>query len=433
MVAKHEHTMKLPKVRYNLNIRKGHKEGLIILTFRYRGDRLQYSTRCTIHKNDWDKKKQRPIEQKGKPELTAIRRTLDSLADVCLSIYRENDFGAISADDFKKEMDYRTGRKKRRTEAKMTPLRFFQEYIDEKMRRSKSGTRKVYELHLSNLRKFAADRRAFDFDDVDLNLRHELIEWMAKNNFQLAYGNKLLSILRKLMNEARDAGHHNNDKYNRKGWTVKSRLGRWKKATLTELELNILAKKELTGLRELVRDVALIGCGTGARWSDFSEFGPDNYGTTRKGTPILTYVSQKTSTKAVVPLVIFDWLIPVLEKHAYQTPVIPHQVFNREFKELCRECGFDSKVPMVYEFMDHEPYTKEKMLRKYELISAHTTRRTFATLSYFKLGAARSMKMTGHKTESVFFDYIGVDDDDNADAIAEELEIGERSPLKIAQ
>lgn len=56
---------------------------------------------------------------------------------------------------------------------------------------------------------------------------------------------------------------------------------------------------------------------------------------------------------------------------------------------------------------------KEKIHRKtfskypkYELVSSHICRRTFATLLYGKIDTLTIMKITGHSTESQFLKYI---------------------------
>ena len=45
---------------------------------------------------------------------------------------------------------------------------------------------------------------------------------------------------------------------------------------------------------------------------------------------------------------------------------------------------------------------------KYELISSHICRRTFATNLYGKLDTLTIMKITGHQTEKQFLDYIKI-------------------------
>jgi integrase len=45
---------------------------------------------------------------------------------------------------------------------------------------------------------------------------------------------------------------------------------------------------------------------------------------------------------------------------------------------------------------------------KYELVSSHTCRRSFATNLYGKIDTLTIMKITGHLSERVFLDYIKI-------------------------
>jgi integrase len=45
---------------------------------------------------------------------------------------------------------------------------------------------------------------------------------------------------------------------------------------------------------------------------------------------------------------------------------------------------------------------------KYELVSSHVCRRSFATKLYRKIDTLTIMKITGHKTEKQFLEYIKI-------------------------
>jgi site-specific recombinase XerD len=58
-------------------------------------------------------------------------------------------------------------------------------------------------------------------------------------------------------------------------------------------------------------------------------------------------------------------------------------------------------------------------IKKYELITTHTARRSFAT-NLFKQGfpSLSIMKITGHKTETAFIKYVKVTTEQSADLLA---------------
>ena len=55
---------------------------------------------------------------------------------------------------------------------------------------------------------------------------------------------------------------------------------------LTETELQALAEMELTGLKDQVRDIFLVGCYTCQRVSYYNNIQLEDFTTTAKGTPI---------------------------------------------------------------------------------------------------------------------------------------------------
>lgn len=57
--------------------------------------------------------------------------------------------------------------------------------------------------------------------------------------------------------------------------------------------------------------------------------------------------------------------------------------------------------------------------KKFELITTHTARRSFATNAHLEgLSSISIMKMTGHRSEKVFLKYISISQEQNATAIA---------------
>lgn len=57
---------------------------------------------------------------------------------------------------------------------------------------------------------------------------------------------------------------------------------------------------------------------------------------------------------------------------------------------------------------------------RYELVSSHTARRSFATNTYLAgIPAARIMLMTAHSTEEAFFRYIRISRSENAKTLSE--------------
>lgn len=416
---------KLPKPRFNLKAPKGKTESLIFLVFRYRGKKLLCSTGFSILPSEWDFKTQRPIDKERRPDLWAIRRELEELSSKCKSIYIESSYGSISLDDFRKRLE--PSSEERKEEHREKPLSFF-EFMEEELKEMQNlGMKKVsfgpYKRQAGMLKKFAKARGKFDFEEVDWDLRTELIDWLASRNVQLSYGNKTLSVLRQFMERARRKKLHSNIRYQGSGWLVPQKKAAGMNVILNPDELQMLADLELTGFEAKVRDLFLIGAGTGQRFSDYCRYSPDNFYRTFSGVPLLSVISQKTDVPAKIPLNIFPWLIPTLEKYDYSSPKMSMQKFNETIKEVCRKAELDETVLKVDQYMGRRARVEKYYVPKYQEVASHTCRRSFATNLYrmgYKLG--QIMPMTGHVTEAQLREYIGIDAEENAEEIARSIE-----------
>jgi hypothetical protein len=420
---------KLPKPKFYLRLPNGDSETLISLMVSYRGKRLVYSTGYSIHPQDWDVKTQRPIIQTGRADLFEIRRQLDELATHCLNIFIEAGGIAVSLKDFRERLDQRNNKNstpeplKSDPDTRLTFLEFLDiEVADMKAAKMKRGSWKVFELHAGRLKKFAADvygNRGFTYEDVDWNFRLELIDWLAKQDAQLEYGNKTLKVLRQFLERARRKKLHSHTDYLGEGWVVSKKKAEGQLVTLSNDELGILAEMKLAGFLAKVRDVCLIGAGTGQRWSDFSRYSQDHFYRTLKGVTILSVISTKTDTPVKVPVNLFPWLLPVLECNDYATPKMSMQKFNDGLKQLCELAGFDERLLVVEQYIGRKATVKKSFAPKYELVSSHICRRSFAT-NLYRMGysLAQIMPMTGHATESQLRKYIGIDGEMNAEEIA---------------
>ena len=113
--------------------------------------------------------------------------------------------------------------------------------------------------------------------------------------------------------------------------------------------------------------------------------------------------------------------IPVLPKvKAIYEKGLPYKIstqkFNKHIKTICEMAEINDLV--LGRKRNKETNRNEKKLRpKFEYISSHTGRRTFATLHYGKIPTPLLMKVTGHKKESTFLKYINQDEDKHVEVL----------------
>jgi integrase len=121
-----------------------------------------------------------------------------------------------------------------------------------------------------------------------------------------------------------------------------------------------------------------------------------------------------------------------------------NQKFNEFIKEVAKMAGLTDEVTITRTEMADAPSkgrrTKREAQRvtqryeKWQCVSAHTARRSFATNMYKRdFPTLMIMKITGHQTEKAFLSYIKVTEDENAERMMklfEEQEVARRSTNK---
>lgn len=166
----------------------------------------------------------------------------------------------------------------------------------------------------------------------------------------------------------------------------------------------------LTKKEEEIRDMFVIGCMTGQRYSDYSRIKNDNV----VGDNI-HILQQKTRVKAVVPMT--DYVREIFNKY---NGVLPGtrciQYFNKAIKIICKKVGLTDLV--VFEREEAGEINMVK-IPKYEMIASHTARRTFITnMIKNNVPTSKTRKCTGHKSTACFDRYDRMTLVDNARSLA---------------
>ncbi|MEN8775817.1 MAG: hypothetical protein ABF263_08440 [Polaribacter sp.] len=108
-------------------------------------------------------------------------------------------------------------------------------------------------------------------------------------------------------------------------------------------------------------------------------------------------------------------MISKLLKHEFPKKV-SQVAFNKEIKTLCKLAGINEWVSGF----KNNPKTRRKEIvkaPKYEFVTSHIMRRSFASNYYGKIETPLLMNITGHTKESTFLTYTGTHQ--NKDALAE--------------
>jgi integrase len=182
--------------------------------------------------------------------------------------------------------------------------------------------------------------------------------------------------------------------------------------------LNPAEIKVLKGLERIPSELEdsykwlLIGLSIGQRISDLLSLNASNIRKANNGLYI-DIIQQKTK-KAVTIGVADPLVIDLLESEFPK--VLSQEAFNKQIKMICRIAGIDE----VVRGFKNNPKTRRKEVLsapKYEFVTSHIMRRSFATNYYGKIETPLLMNITGHTKESTFLTYIGTHQ--NKDALAD--------------
>lgn len=179
--------------------------------------------------------------------------------------------------------------------------------------------------------------------------------------------------------------------------------------TLSEEELTQIQEYKGTDYLENVRDWLIIGCWTGCRIGDLLKLSLENVINRPDGSIVIRYTQSKTRKTVDIP--VHPSVNEIIRRlNGFPRPISDVK-FNKYIKELCKRVEINSEIKG--EKINTETLRKEKgTFPKYELVTSHICRRSFATNHYLKLSNKVIMRVTGHSTERQFLDYIGEIDSD---------------------
>jgi integrase len=166
---------------------------------------------------------------------------------------------------------------------------------------------------------------------------------------------------------------------------------------LDESEIELLIHADNLSEREkLIRDWFVIDCYTGLRVSDLLVLTEKNI-----NDGFIQVTNKKTSEKVVIP--VHPHVKKILQKHKGLPRKVSDVEINRTIKDVAEKAGLTGTVLHT---MTKGGKRKDEYFKKYEMISCHTSRRSFIT-NLRKSGEADSviMKLTGIRSMATLLKY----------------------------
>jgi integrase len=159
---------------------------------------------------------------------------------------------------------------------------------------------------------------------------------------------------------------------------------------------------------ERIRNLFVVGCYTGLRLPDLTQL---NIESTNREKKVIKVNTQKTQELVIIP---FKGMVQtIIEKYEGKLPnSIASQRMNYALKAIRERAAINETFERV---ATKGGKRVREVFKKYEMITVHTARRSFATKAYLQnVPSISIMKAPGHRTDRNFLKYIKISQEDNA-------------------
>lgn len=391
------------------------------------------NTKFEVSKNYWTKqhkKKSKDIDITNKQ--TETNNELNKIENHILKAFSSVNPDEVNKDWLQIQIDFYYNPPKE-TELPTELLKYFDYFIKSKKNEITHGTKKKYNVTKHLLERYQKEKKyPIKISDVNDKFKIDFENYCLKNNYALNTISKDLRTIKTVCNHAKHNGIETSHQLDK----IKTPHHKTEKIYLTFDELKKIEnidRRRLNDNYDNAKDWLIISCYTGQRISDFMRFDKsmiryerNKYGTLK---PLIEFTQVKTNK--VMTIALHPEVMAILEKRNGNFPKpISDAKYNLYIKQVCRIAGITdtvkgSKLTDVNKENNTVKKTKNKdevkqyrkevgMFKKWELVTSHIGRRSFATNFYGTIPTTYLINVTGHSTEAMFLNYIGKSNKDLA-------------------
>ena len=384
--------------------------GKIEMKFSYGGGRRLYmSTGISVRKDHWDKDRQRIAKKfQFHPDSDGINEMLNDLANEVNRVYGEH-FRArklINLTPNRFQAIIKVWLKGGQESVQVGLVDHFQDFVNRRKNEGKlsKATLKTYNTTLRHFTSFQKQQNyRLTFDDATFLLFEKFRDYLW-NLGTIADGSvyknlsRLKRVLKDGINRQYTDGAYFRDIEIATDLGVSS--GNADHFALYMDELIQIYKLDLSNDRSLetTRDLFLIGCFTGTRFSDWGKVDLGKVVEIEE-VPMVEMYTRKGKVRVLIPL---HWIVQEIgKKYSNKLPKVKtNQVYNRQLKEIGKLVGFDDEITYKRRLRGKEQVVKAP---KWSLITTHTARRSFATNGVLAgIPENDLMAITGHTKIQTF-------------------------------
>lgn len=281
--------------------------------------------------------------------------------------------------------------------------------IDSATEQRKQGTLRTYKVTRTRILDYEQfTGKKYRIDQIGVTFKNDFIAWSRNvKNYNTSTFVKSIKQIKTVCKYAKRIGYSVDESLisdTEKLEINKPRRVSDKPIFLTVEEIERLMQFTGHDYLENARDWFVISCWTGCRVSDLMELTMDNVIKTIQGETAIRYTQQKTGETVITPF--HPHVDSILKRLGGFPRSISDQKLNKYIKMVCESIGCTEMTTGAKK----NPVTmrmESGVFPKYELITAHSGRRSFASNHYGKFPIEILMLVTGHKTVRQFLEYVG--------------------------
>ena len=422
-----------------------------------RGNVIELNTGFSINPKDWSKDTDRPKQNNAENKL--IFNNLKKLDSFIFENLNKDLGTGVIIDTYWLEAKIKECFDRVEKVDTGLVLNHTQYIIDNANTRKVIGRNKLG-LSLSRVKSYNTFKNLFDvyqtvikkqvhFLDINKTFVDKFTNWLVNTKgYSMNYAGKQIDNLKTVCLDAEKLDIPTNTFINQIQGFSENDEDRFIQ-TLSFVELEQIRTAEITKPELLnARNWLLIGCEIGQRQSDLMNITNENI-RYKGGNMYLDIIQQKTNKNVTIGI-IAPHVKDILEND------FPHKISNQKLNTYIKKVCEIAKINEIVEgrklivtktgkrilnpkgkYID-ESINRKKLdfYKKYELITSHSFRRSFATNYYKKIPTAVLIGITGHSKESLFLSYINQreDKDTNADLFMkfyEDLNKDNKPEMKI--
>jgi integrase len=393
-----------------------------------RGNLIELNTGFTINPKDWSENTNRP-KQNSSTENKQVTNNLNKLETYIFDNLNKDLSKGVLIDSYwlQNQINNCFGRvEKTDTDIIVNHIQYI---IDNANTRKIKGRSKLG-LSQSRVKGYETFKKLFDtyqkeikkqihFLDINKTFVDRFTNWLINTkNYSVNYAGKQIDNLKTVCLDAEKNEIKVNPFVKQIEGFTESNEDRFI-VTLSLQELEQIRTAEITNnAYNNARKWLLIGCEIGQRGGDLLKITKNDI--RYKGGNMYLDVIQKKTGKSVTIGIINPHVIDIIEND------FPHEIstqkLNYYIKKVCEIAKINELVEgkkLNPNAKKDNPETMRKVLGfypKYELITTHSFRRSFATNYYKQIPTGVLIGFTGHSKESLFLDYINKREDKDANA-----------------